>query len=55
MKVIISPLPRNMRLSKEDILDGVLIANACIDDRTLFGKSGIICKLDLEKSYDYVN
>lgn len=33
----------------------MLIANECIEDRRWFEKSGVICKLDLEKTYDHVN
>lgn len=33
----------------------MLIGNECIEDRRLSGRSGAICKLDLEKNYDHVN
>lgn len=35
--------------------DGVLCANECIDARNREGRSGVLCKLDLEKAYDHVN
>lgn len=33
----------------------MLIVNECIEDKTLFGHNGLLCKLDLEKAYDHVN
>lgn len=37
------------------ILDSVRIANECLDIRLKAGAPGVLCKLDLEKSYDYLN
>lgn len=37
------------------ILDSVLIANECIEDRRMLGRNGLLCKLDMEKTYDHVN
>lgn len=54
LKNIISP-PQVAFIEGHQILDGVLIANECIEDRHLLGRSGVICKLDLEKAYDHVN
>ncbi|XP_026383952.1 uncharacterized protein LOC113279473 [Papaver somniferum] len=55
------PLPRiipqqqSAFVKKRQILDGVLIANELIDSRLRSGKSGILCKIDFEKSFDHVN
>ncbi|XP_049391854.1 uncharacterized protein LOC125856364 [Solanum stenotomum] len=36
-------------------MDDILIANEAIDSRSSLKKSGILCKLDIEKAYDQVN
>lgn len=36
-------------------MDCSLLTNECIDARLKVGKSGVICKIDLEKTYDHVN
>ena len=37
------------------ILDPILIANKSINSRHRSGEPGILCKMDVEKAYDYVN
>lgn len=32
------------------IMDGILIANECVDYRRKFGEQGVVCKLDFEKA-----
>lgn len=54
MSRIISP-PQGAFIEDRQVLDGVLIANECIEDRGVMGHSGVICKLGLEKTYDHVN
>lgn len=36
-------------------VDGVLVANECVDAILKKGDSGVLCKLDMENVYDRVN
>lgn len=37
------------------ILDGILIANECVDKKKRVKTPGLICKIDFEKAYDMVD
>lgn len=47
--------PQSAFIEGRQILDSILIANECIEDRRISGRKGLICKLDLEKTYDHVH
>lgn len=47
--------PQGAFVAGWQILDGVLIANECLDDWLKWSRNWILVKLELEKAYDHVN
>ena len=52
-KVILEP--QNAFVEGRQILDAVLLANAAVDFRLKSNQRGVLCKLDIEKTYDHVS
>ena len=48
-------LAQNAFVEERQILDAALIANEAIDSLLKRNESGVLCKLDIEKGYDYLN
>ena len=42
-------------MAGRQILDAVLVANEGVNSRIKARKSGVLCKLDIEKAYDNVD
>jgi hypothetical protein len=47
--------PHNVFIKGRQILDSILFANECINSRLRSEVPGVLCKLDIEKTFDHVN
>lgn len=48
-------ISNSLVISGRQILNSILIANECLDSQIRSGEPEVLCKLDLEKTYDHVN
>lgn len=39
----------------KQIMEAILVANECVDVRTISKDPEILCKIDIEKTYDHLN
>jgi hypothetical protein len=47
--------PQNPFIKGRQIIDSVLIANKCVDNRLRYEVSDVLSKMNIEKAFDHVN